>query len=164
MKCMYGQRKRALPSDVRAAAIQVAHEIMAQQCEQVVRRSWNEMLVAMHQAGLSPRTIRRVTEKLDAVVLPYVDDLRNPDGGLKTPAMPSTSAMATSGCMSTWRGMASRVMRLWRWKRERDFNHPRRYCARLHVCGILRAGRLGWKGCHPEGTGGQHRHGTQAWR
>ena len=34
----------------------------AQQCEQVVRRSWNEMLVAMHQAGLSPRTIRRVTE------------------------------------------------------------------------------------------------------
>lgn len=25
---MYGQRKRALPSDVRAAAIQVAHEIM----------------------------------------------------------------------------------------------------------------------------------------
>ena len=52
MKCMYGQRKRALPSDVRAAAIQVAHEIMAQQCEQVVRRSWNEMLVAMHQAGL----------------------------------------------------------------------------------------------------------------
>ena len=83
MKCMYGHRKRALPSDVRAAAIQVAHEIMAQQCEQVVRRSWNEMLVAMHQAGLSPRTIRRVTEKLDAVVLPYVDDLRNPDGGLK---------------------------------------------------------------------------------
>lgn len=83
MKCMYGQRKRALPSDVRAAAIQVAHEIMAQQCEQVVRRSWNEMLVAMHQAGLSPRTIRRVTEKLDTVVLPYVDDLRNPDGGLK---------------------------------------------------------------------------------
>lgn len=70
MKCMYGQRKRALPSDVRAAAIQVAHEIMAQQCEQVVRRSWNEMLVAMHQAGLSPRTIRRVTEKLDTVVLP----------------------------------------------------------------------------------------------
>lgn len=68
---------------MRAAAIQVAHEIMAQQCEQVVRRSWNEMLVAMHQAGLSPRTIRRVTEKLDAVVLPYVDDLRNPDGGLK---------------------------------------------------------------------------------
>ena len=80
---MYGQRKRALPSDVRTAAIQVAHEIMAQQCEQVVRRSWNEMLVAMHQAGLSPRTIRRVTEKLDHVVLPYVDDLRNPDGGLK---------------------------------------------------------------------------------
>ena len=80
MKCMYGQRKRALPSDVRAAAIQVAHEIMAQQCEQVVRRSWNEMLVAMHQAGLSPRTIRRVTDKLDHVVLPYVDDLRNPDG------------------------------------------------------------------------------------
>lgn len=77
------QRKRALPSDVRAAAIQVAHEIMAQQCEQVVRRSWNEMLVAMHQAGLSPRTIRRGTEKLDNVVLPYVDDLRNPDGGLK---------------------------------------------------------------------------------
>ena len=35
------------------------------------------------QAGLSPRTIRRVTEKLDNVVLPYVDDLRNPDGGLK---------------------------------------------------------------------------------
>jgi hypothetical protein len=61
----------------------VAHEIMAQQCEQVVRRSWNEMLVAMHQAGLSPRTIRRVTDKLDHVVLPYVDDLRNPDGGLK---------------------------------------------------------------------------------
>ena len=56
---------------------------MAQQCEQVVRRSWNEMLVAMHQAGLPPRTIRRVTEKLDNVVLPYVDDLRNPDGGLK---------------------------------------------------------------------------------
>ena len=83
MKCMYVQRKRALPSDVRAAAIQVAHEIMAQQCEQVVRRSWNEMLVAMHQAGLSPRTIRRVTDKLDHVVLPYVDDLRNPDGGLK---------------------------------------------------------------------------------
>lgn len=83
MKCMYCQRKRALPSDVRAAAIQVAHEIMAQQCEQVVRRSWNEMLVAMHQAGLSPRTIRRVTEKLDNVVLPYVDELRNPDGGLK---------------------------------------------------------------------------------
>lgn len=24
-----------------------------------------------------------MTEKLDAVVLPYVDDLRNPDGGLK---------------------------------------------------------------------------------
>nr|DAP53452.1 MAG TPA: Mga helix-turn-helix domain [Caudoviricetes sp.] len=43
----------------------------------------NEMLVAMHQAGLSPRTIRRVTDKLDHVVLPYVDDLRNPDGGLK---------------------------------------------------------------------------------
>ena len=83
MKCMYGQRKRGLPSDVRSAAIQVAHEIMAQQCEQVVRRSWNEMLVAMHQAGLSPRTIRRVSEKLDNVVLPYVDDLRNPDGGLK---------------------------------------------------------------------------------
>ena len=80
---MYGQRKRALPSDVRTAAIQVAHEIMAQQCEQVVRRSWNEMLVAMNQAGLSPRTIRRVTEKLDTVVLPYVDDLRNPGGGLK---------------------------------------------------------------------------------
>ena len=85
---MYGQRKRALPSDVRAAAIQVAHEIMAQQCEQVVRRSWNEMLVAMHQAGLSPRTIRRVTEKLDNVVLPYVDDLRNPDGGLKNAGNP----------------------------------------------------------------------------
>ena len=63
MKCMYGQRKRGLPSDVRSAAIQVAHEIMAQQCEQVVRRSWNEMLVAMHQAGLSPRTIRRVSER-----------------------------------------------------------------------------------------------------
>lgn len=83
MKCMYGQRKRALPSDVRTAAIHVAHEIMAQQCEQVVRRSWNKMLVAMHQAGLSPRTIRRVSETLDTVVLPYVDDLRNPDGGLK---------------------------------------------------------------------------------
>ena len=83
MKCMYGQRKRGLPSDVRSAAIQVAHEIMAQQCEQVVRRSWNEMLVAMHQAGLSPRTIRRVSETLGNVVLPYVDDLRNPDGGLK---------------------------------------------------------------------------------
>ena len=83
MKCMYGQRKRALPSDVRSTAIRAAQEMLAQQCEQVVRRSWNEMLVAMHQAGLSPRTIRRVTEKLDAVVLPYVDDLRNPDGGLK---------------------------------------------------------------------------------
>lgn len=83
MKCMYGQRKRALPSDVRTADIQVAHEIMAQQCEQVVRRIWNEMLVAMHQAGLSPWTIRRVTDKRVAVVLPYVDDLRNPDGGLK---------------------------------------------------------------------------------
>ena len=83
MKCMYGQRKRPLPSDVRAAAIQVAHEIMAQQCEQVVRRSWNEMLVACTRLGFRRGPSAGVTEKLDNVVLPYVDDLRNPDGGLK---------------------------------------------------------------------------------
>jgi len=74
MKCMYNQSKRDLPSDVRTMALRV---------DAVVSRAWNEMLVAMHQAGISPRTIRRVTDKLDHVVLPYVDDLRNPDGGLK---------------------------------------------------------------------------------
>lgn len=83
MKCMYGQRKRTLPSDVRALPSRWRMRSWRSSVNRVVRRSWNEMLVAMHQAGLSPRTIRRVTEKLDNVVLPYVDDLRNPDGGLK---------------------------------------------------------------------------------
>ena len=83
MKCMYNQSKRGLPSDVRTMALNVAKEMLALQVDAVVSRAWNEMLVAMEQSGLSAKTINKTREKLTEVVLPYVDELRNPDGGLK---------------------------------------------------------------------------------
>lgn len=79
MKCMYNQSKRGLPSDVRTLALKV---------DAVVSRAWNEMLVAMEQSGLSAKTINKTREKLTEVVLPYVDDLRNPNGGLKNAGNP----------------------------------------------------------------------------
>lgn len=48
----------------------------------------DEMLVAMEQSGLSAKTINKTREKLTEVVLPYVDDLRNPNGGLKNAGNP----------------------------------------------------------------------------
>lgn len=84
MKCMYGERRHVLPSTVRILAMQTAKELMAIQTDAVVSRGWNEMLVAMDQAGLSAKTIKRVCTILDKTVLPYVDDLRNPGGTVKT--------------------------------------------------------------------------------
>lgn len=88
MKCMYNQSKRGLPSDVRTMALKVAKEMLALQVDAVVSRAWNEMLVAMEQSGLSAKTINKTREKLTEVVLPYVDDLRNPNGGLKNAGNP----------------------------------------------------------------------------
>ena len=88
MKCMYKQSKRGLPSDVRTMALKVAKEMLALQVDAVVSRAWNEMLVAMEQSGLSAKTINKTREKLTEVVLPYVDELRNPDGGLKNAGNP----------------------------------------------------------------------------
>lgn len=51
MKCNYNQRKRPLPSDVCTMALKVAKESMALQVDAVVSRAWNEMLIAMEQAG-----------------------------------------------------------------------------------------------------------------
>jgi len=80
VKCMYNQSKRGLPSDVRTMALKVAKEMLALQVDAVVSRAWNEMLVAMEQSGLSAKTINKTREKLTEVVLPYVDELRNPNG------------------------------------------------------------------------------------
>lgn len=88
MKCIYNQSKRGLPSDVRTMALKVAKEMLALQVDAVVSRAWNEMLVAMEQSGLSAKTINKTREKLTEVVLPYVDELRNPDGGLKNAGNP----------------------------------------------------------------------------
>lgn len=87
MKCM--SRRRALPSDVRTAAINVAKQMLDEQSDRISARCYNEVCVAMLQCNLSPRTIDRVQNVLKEAVLPKLDELYTPPR--------KTSAILTTG-------------------------------------------------------------------
>lgn len=74
-------------SDQRAAINDIAKEYMQEQCAEITSRAANEVLIAMYQAGLSPRTINRVVNILPTVV-EMLDGIRNPKGGLKNAGNP----------------------------------------------------------------------------
>ena len=78
MKCMMS-RRRALPSDVRTAAINVAKQMLDEQSDRISARCYNEVCIAMLQCNLSHRTIDRVQNVLKEAVLPKLDELYTPD-------------------------------------------------------------------------------------
>lgn len=71
MKC-----RKPIPKDVLARALEVAREQMAAQSDDICARCWNEMTVALHQAGLAPKTAAKVRKVLMESVLPTVDEVR----------------------------------------------------------------------------------------
>lgn len=71
MKC-----RKPIARDIIDRALEEARRQMERQSDDICARCWNEMTVALHQAGLSPKTAAKVRKALMESVLPTVDEVR----------------------------------------------------------------------------------------
>lgn len=69
--------KNRLTKEILDIAVNEAKRQAAEQVQDVCNRCINESYVAMHQAGLSPKTIKKVSTILKEVVIPRCDELRD---------------------------------------------------------------------------------------
>lgn len=63
--------KHRLTKEILDVAIREAKRQADEQIDDVCKRCTNEFYVAMHQAGLSPKTIKKVSTILKEVVIPH---------------------------------------------------------------------------------------------
>lgn len=68
--------KHRLTKEILDVAVREAKRQADEQIDDVCNRCTNEFYVAMHQAGLSPKTIKKVSTVLKEVVIPHCDELR----------------------------------------------------------------------------------------
>ena len=68
--------KHRLTKEILDVAVREAKRQADEQIDDVCKRCTNEFYVAMHQAGLSPKTIKKVSIVLKEVVIPHCDELR----------------------------------------------------------------------------------------
>lgn len=65
-----------LPGWMQDAAREAGRKMANEQADDITSRAYNEMSIAMSQAGLSPRTINRVIRILTDAIIPKVDSFR----------------------------------------------------------------------------------------